>query len=546
MKVHLNTSIHGLLVALLLIFTGCGSTALISTPVEKIDATPLKISDLTKTEKEHWGHTDLVSDTIPGMSVDKAYEEIIKNRKGKKVVVAVLDSGIDLKHEDLDGVLWTNSGEKAGNGRDDDNNGYIDDVHGYNFLGESYNEQLEFARILRLKLGDAALQAKAKAKLDSEYNEAVQNKQQYEQILQAVKEADAGVKKHLGKNNYTKKEVAAIKTEDQTLQRHISVLMQMYSVKDTIPEVIDELTKGVAHFSDQLNYNLKVDFDGRKVVGDDPYNINDINYGNGNPQSRSADEIHGTHVAGIIAAERNNGKGIKGVANNVQIMSVRAVPNGDEYDKDIALGIRYAVDNGAQVINASFGKSFSPNAQWVYDAIKYAADKNVLIVHAAGNDGLNMDDSKNNGFPNDHYNHGGTEFADNVLEVGSLDKKYGAQMVSTFSNYGNNNVDIFAPGTDIYSTNPNNAYEYSSGTSFAAPGVSGVAALLLSYYPNLTASQVKKIIMESGISINPSVILGGNAGKTGEFKTISKSGKIANAYNALIMAENVSTGKLKL
>ncbi len=532
-------------VSLSVLLLGCGATTLISTPIENIDTTPLKIADLTEAEKKNWGHLDLVSDTIPGMSVDKAYKEIIGTKKGKTVIVAVLDSGIDLKHEDLDGVLWTNKGERPGDGKDNDNNGYVDDIHGWNFLGESYNEQLEAARIVRLKLGDAAMQAKAKAKIDAEYPKAVQNKQQYEQILEAVKNADAAVKKELGKASYTKKDVAAIKSSDATMQQHVGVLMQMYTFKDSIPEVIEELGDGIKYFSDQANYNYNVDFDGRKVVGDDPYDINDTNYGDGNPQSRSKDESHGTHVAGIIAAERNNGKGANGVANNVQIMSIRAVPNGDEYDKDVALGIRYAVDNGALIINGSFGKGFSPNAEWVYEAIKYAASKDVLFVHAAGNDSEDLDDLANQNFPNDQVNNG-PEIADNVITVGALNPKYGSSLLATYSNYGKINVDIFAPGTDIYSTYPNNTYEYSPGTSMAAPAVAGLAALLRSQYPKLTASEVKKIILQSGLPIKAKTVLGGEAGKTATLDEISTSGKIANAYNALIMAESVSAGKIKL
>lgn len=538
-----SKSILGLTSALL--FMGCGSTALVSTPVENIDTSPLKIADLTDVEKKNWGHLDLASDTIPGMSVDKAYRTIIGNKKGKRVIVAVLDSGMDLKHEDLKDVLWVNKGERVGDGKDNDNNGYIDDIHGYNFLGESYNEQLEFARILRLGLGDASMQTKAKNKLDADYPKAVQNKQQYEQILQAVKNADAAVKKELGKTEYTQKDVNGIKPKDEAMQQHIAVLKQMYTFKDSIPEVIEELNDGIKHFADQANYNLNKDFNGRAVVGDNPYDITDTKYGNGNPQSRSEDESHGTHVAGIIGAERNNGKGANGVANNVAIMSIRAVPNGDEYDKDIALGIRYAVDNGAKVINGSFGKSFSPKAEWVYDALKYAAKKDVLFVHAAGNDGANLDDPNEPNFPNDAVNNG-PEIADNVITVGALASKYGSEMLADFSNYGDINVDVFAPGDDIYSTLPNNKYDFMGGTSMAAPGVAGVAALIRSQYPNLSASQVKKIIMNSGLPIKAKVILGGEAGKIASLDEISTSGKIVNAYNALLMAEGVSTGKIKL
>jgi len=527
------------------ILMGCGATGLISTPVANIDTVPLKVSELTEAEKKNWGHTDLLTDTIPGMSVDKAYKEIIGNKKGKTVVVAVVDSGIDLEHEDLNGVLWTNSDERPGNGKDDDGNGYVDDIHGYNFLGDAYNEQLEFARILRLGIGDASSRAKAQLKLDEEYPKALQNKQQYEQILLVVNNADEAIKKELGKDSYTKEEVLEITPETEEMQQNVGVIKQMYQYAETIEDVKKELNEGITYFTEQVNYSLNKDFDGRKIVGDNPYEFNDRGYGNGNPKNLMEDESHGTHVAGIIAAEHNNGKGINGVANNVEIMAIRAVPNGDEYDKDIALAIRYATDNGAKIINCSFGKSFSPNAEWVYEAIAYAASKDVLIVHAAGNDGNDLDDNDNTNYPNDHK-FSTSEITDNVITVGALAPSYGSDMVATFSNYGASNVDVFAPGDEIYSTMPNNTYDFQGGTSMAAPAVAGVAALIRSHYPNLSAGQVKSILMQSGLSSKASVVLAGDTEKAKPFSEASKSGKMVNAYNALILASNISKGKSTL
>ncbi len=528
-----------------LFLMGCGATSLVSTPVENIDAVPLKISELTEAEKKTWGHADLIADTIPGMSVDKAYTEIIKNKSGKTVIVAVVDSGMDLEHEDLDDVLWTNKGERPNNGKDDDGNGYVDDIHGYNFLGEAYHEQLEYVRMLRLNIGDASARGKARLKLDEEYPKALQNKKQYEQIFQVVKNADAMVRKELGKDSYTKKDLSAIDAKTEEMQQSIAVLTQMFTYGDDIDTVKEELEEGITYFTEQVNYNLNKDFNGRKPVGDDPYDINDKSYGNGNPKNRVDSESHGTHVAGIIAAERNNGKGVNGVAKNVKLMSIRAVPNGDEYDKDIALAIRYAVDNGAKIINCSFGKSFSPNAEWVYNAIQYAASRDVLIVHAAGNDGDNLDNMENPNYPNDHK-FADTEFANNVITVGALTSDYGSKMVANFSNYGKQNVDVFAPGDAIYSTLPNNDYDFQGGTSMAAPAVSGVAALIRSYYPQLSASQVKQVIIQSGLSSKSSVIVAGDETKATTFDKISKSGKMVNAYNALIFAEQISKGKMTL
>lgn len=528
-----------------LFLMGCGATSLVSTPVQNIDTIPLKISELTDTQKKTWGHADLIADTIPGMSVDKAYKEIIKNKSGKTVIVAVVDSGMDLNHEDLDDVLWTNKGERPNNGKDDDGNGYVDDIHGYNFLGEAYNEQLEYVRMLRLNIGDASARAKARLKLDEEYPKALQNKQQYEQILQVVKNADEAVKKELGKDLYTKKDLLSIEAKTEQMQQNVAALTQMFTYGESIPSVIEELSEGITYFADQVNYNLNKDFNGRTPVGDNPYDFNDTSYGNGNPKNRVDTESHGTHVAGIIAAERNNGKGVNGVAKNVKLMSVRAVPNGDEYDKDIAMAIRYATDNGAKIINCSFGKSFSPNAEWVYNAIQYAASRDVLIVHAAGNDGSNLDDAEKPNYPNDHK-YEGSEFANNVITVGALTSSYGSKMVANFSNYGKQNVDVFAPGDAIYSTLPNNDYDFQGGTSMAAPAVAGVAALVRSYYPQLSASQVKQIIIQSGLSSKASVIVAGDQSKATTFDKVSKSGKLVNAYNALLLAENISKGKMTL
>lgn len=546
MNIRITKSVLSLS-AVALIMASCGSApTLVSTPVENIDALPLKVSELTEQQKQNWGHADLATDTIPGMSVDKAYKELIGNKKGTKVIVAVMDSGMDLNHEDLKNVLWTNKKEIPGNNKDDDNNGFIDDIHGYNFLGDSYNEQLESARMVRLNLGDAATLAKAKAGVEADYAEALAGKQRYEQILQAVKNADEAVKKELGKDSYTKEDLAGITAKDEAMQRNLAVLNQMYSFSASIPEAIESITGGITYFTDQVNYNLNKDFNGREPVGDNPYDITDTKYGNGNPMNSVDSESHGTHVAGIIAAERNNGKGANGVANNVELMSVRAVPNGDEYDKDIALGIRYAVDNGAKVINASFGKAFSPRAEWVYEALKYAAEKDVLFVHAAGNDGADLDDYENNpNYPNDQIKNG-AEFADNVITVGALANKYGSTMLADFSNYGKINVDVFAPGAAIYSTVPGSKYEFMGGTSMASPGVAGVAAVIRSQYPKLTASQVKKIIMQSGIPTKTKVVVGGDPANSNTLANLSTSGKMVNLYNALLLAEGVSKGKIKL
>jgi subtilisin family serine protease len=517
--------------ALALILASCSSTSkIVSTPVENIDAIQTKTTKLSENDLKRWSHLDLVKDSVPGMSVDKAYAELLQGKKGKKVIVGIVDSGVDINHEDLKAVIWNNPKEIPNNGKDDDKNGYIDDMHGWNFLGDAVNEQLEMTRIV--KQGPSAPEyAKAKAALDAELEGLNGQKNQIDMILKAEK----ALEEHLKNPNFTLAEVKAMTTTDETLLQYKAMFSQILARQDKA--AFDERIKGgVKQVNDQLNYNYNVNFDGRSIVGDNPNDINDTKYGNNNVVGPDAEEaLHGTHVAGIVAQVRNNNLGGDGVANMVEIMAVRAVPNGDEYDKDIALGIRYAVDNGAKVINGSFGKYFSPNKEWVQDALKYAAKKDVLVIFAAGNDSKNLD--VHNKYPSDSYD-GAPEISDNVLIIGALNATYSANTVAPFSNYGKNNVDIFAPGMQIYATTPNNNYRYLQGTSMASPNVAGVAALIRSYYPKLSAAQVKQIIMASGTPLKNTVLVDEDQ-HDANFSEISKSGRIVNAYNALLMASKM-------
>ncbi|MEX2336516.1 MAG: S8 family peptidase, partial [Fulvivirga sp.] len=542
------------------IITGCSSTApkIVSTPIANIDSIPLKISDLSETELKGWGGADLMADTIPGMSVNRAYQEIIKNNKGNKVIVAVLDSGIDIEHEDLRSVIWVNRDEIPNNGKDDDNNGYVDDIHGWNFLGDAVEENMEYTRIMKrlqpkyegkpassISTADRAeyiYYQEAKAEYEKEYNENLQNKNQYEAIKKQLVAAHAAVSSQLGKEDYTNEELRALETTDQQLAQYKAMLLQIQdNVNENIPKALEELDEAIEYYAGRIDTHFNLELDGRAPVGDDPYDITDTDYGNNKvagPDPKKEDAKHGTHVAGIIAANRENNLGIKGIANNVEIMAVRAVPDGDEYDKDIALGIRYAVDNGAKIINTSFGKYFSPNPEWVEEAIKYAAENDVLIVNASGNEGINLDQKRV--YPNDQTPENPQEISNNVLSVGALNFDYGSRLVAGFSNYGKLNVDVFAPGTKIWSTTPNNEYEFMQGTSFAAPAVSGVAAIIRSFYPKLTAAQVKQIIMDSGVTTDTSVLVGEEGRNTQRFNELSVSGKMVNLYNALILASQTN------
>ena len=505
-----------------------------------------KKAPLTEEESKFWGHSDLVTDSIPGMSLDKAYD-FLQGKKGIEVVVGVVDSGTDLLHEDLKNVAWINSKEIPSNGIDDDKNGYVDDINGWNFLGTIYKEHLEYQRIVKdPSIANEESVKEATKFYDEKVEAAKKNEKQYGQMLKMVTNADDALSKHFDKSNYSKDEVTKVVTEDTALKQSIEVAKQMYGFGlSSLGQAKQELSKLVENASEMLSgEDLKKEY--RSVLGDDPNTMDNISYGDAATGHSTKDEAHGTHVSGIIGASRNNNIGMNGVATNVKIMAVRAVPDGDEYDKDVALGLRYAVDNGAKIINTSFGKGFSPKKEWVYEAILYAASKDVLIVNAAGNDGKNMDVEKT--FPNDSRDLV-TEISDNVLTVGAMSANYDENLPASFSNYGKINVDVFAPGVQIYSTTPEGEYAKFSGTSMAAPSTAGVAALLRSYYPKLSASQVKHILMNSGTMINFDVIKPGSRSRenpTGEkvsFSELSVSGRVVNAYNALKMADYMVNGK---
>lgn len=513
-----------------------------------------KKGNMSELEIQSWPHMDIYTDSVPGMSLKKAYE-FIADKKGETVILAVIDSGIDIEHEDLKGLVWVNTKEIPNNGIDDDKNGYVDDIHGWNFLGSkkgnAYPEQLEMTRIVKklkprfegktaVQISDAdkkdfELYTKLSNEIKNRREKAYENKVHYESYKYSLKEAHQSIVDILKKEVYSIEELDSLGTVHEDLQPQLYNLMRIIDGEGSIEQAFAYLDEGIAYFKEQYDTpNYDINFDGRAIVGDNPDDFNDRNYGNNDVIGFKDKESHGTHVTGIAAALRNNGIGMNGITNNVKIMAIRAVPDGDEYDKDVALAIRYAVDNGAKVVNMSFGKSYSTQKEWVFEAIKYAASKDVLLVHAAGNDAKNIDNEDN--YPNDSEDKI-LEFADNVITVGASTRNFNEDLVARFSNYGKKNVDVFAPGLEIYSTFPNNTYEISQGTSMASPQVAGLAVLIRSYYPKLKASEVKKIIMDSGIEVPFSVYLPGSNSEKVSFSNLSVSGKVVNAYNALLLAQ---------
>lgn len=503
---------------------------------------------------KNWHTLDLKTDGYFGVSLNQAYK-LVQGKKSKTVVMATIDSGIDTAQNDLKGILWVNPKEIPGNGKDDDKNGYIDDVHGWNFLGgpggkcdytETTEEVREYNR-LKPKYGsltaapanDAkgyAYWLKVKATHDETTQKSDAELKQYSPMLNALMVTSGYLKRELkldAAGTFKKADVEKITSvANDTIAQSKGIWMQIFEQQGG-DENNGKIIKELSDYMAKLNNDLNPDLTTRKtIVGDDP----DVQDGKpyGSNLVKFPDASHGTGVAGLMAAARGNGYGIDGVADNARIIAIKAVPNGDEYDKDIANAIRYAVDNGAKVINMSFGKKLSPHKDWVDAAFKYAAAKDVLLVQASGNDNQDVDVKPQ--FPNDTFEDGSVVDMPNVICVGASGANKDETLAATFSNYGKKNVDVFAPGAKVTSIDMDAEFNTADGTSFASPIVAGIAGLILEYYPTLSAKQLKQIILQSATPLTGTMVLKPGTQEKVDFTTLSKTGGIANAYRALQIA----------
>ena len=487
-------------------------------------------------QDDDWYNLDYEENGILGASVNKVYKTTSEFCESS-VIVAVIDSGVDIDHEDLEGRIWFNKDEIPGNGVDDDGNGYVDDINGWNFIGGTdgniIHETLEIVRLYRDGINknpeDSSLK-KYEEVINHEIQEAKSELESVSGMYAMFDHAYSILADLLGELPFNTENIRSINMEGQEIKEAKEIMLKLYDNGYTIKDILDHKS----YLTSKLDYYYNVDYNPRGIVGDDPNNFDDRDYGNPDVKGERAD--HGTHVAGIIAAVRGNNIGMDGIASKVEIMSIRSVPDGDERDKDIANAIRYAVDNGARIINMSFGKGYTIGKQAIDEAVDYAMKNDVLLIHAAGNSSLNIDVSDN--FPTRFYLNG--EEAANWIEVGASNKIIDEYLPADFSNYGRKKVDIFAPGVDIYSTTPNNNYKKNSGTSMAAPVVTGAAAYLLSCFPNLNSTQVKNILLSSAYPLRGLKVRypasSSERDEKDKFKKLSKTGGIVNLHNAIELA----------
>ncbi|MFP3835596.1 S8 family serine peptidase [Chryseobacterium sp. SIMBA_028] len=498
-----------------------------------------------------WYHKDFKSSKVYGVNTENAYKYLeSKGLSPKKIVVGVLDSGVQVDHPGLVKNLWTNPNEVPGNGKDDDGNGFVDDIHGWNFIGGKNGDidvdNLEVTRVVKtykeiFEGEESAINKDNQSKMPEDFAMYIKAKELYDnkspQVIQHVKtytllkELIPNMVRLLGGKSVTAENIKEIKTptdqKDAMALEYLTKFSKNAKIENLSPTEFEKIigdwvNKNIENTSSkEKHYNINYD-PRAEIVGDDYNNYSEKYYGNNHYEGPDAE--HGTHVAGIIAGSPQGDEIQYGVAEKVaKIMTVRIVPNGDERDKDVANAVRYAVDNGAKILNMSFGKPISPGKEVVWDAFKYAESKGVLLVKAAGNE--NEDIGIHPAYPTNFKNPTDTiPLVNNVIVVGASTNRNN-ELRANFSNFNKSRVNVFAPGEEIYSTVPKSKYAYLQGTSMASPVVAGAAAVLLAYMPNLKPHQIIEALVKSS-----------NSNTENKFDSFSQAGGVIDMEKAAIYA----------
>ncbi len=509
--------------------------------------------DLDEETLKVWWQKDIEKDSIPGIGLERVYQELIKDRTGEEVIVAVLDTKLDIDHEDLKGQIWVNNDEIPNNGIDDDDNGYIDDVHGWNFLGNSKGEDIlyqfsEFMRVIneyQARFENKSLETlnddekklylkyqKAKKEFETKKKQALEEKLSSDSLTMEYYAGKDALKKYL-EEGYTSEQLDSLGKKDTSLTKFTNLFKDIvaYNISE------DDIKYSSNSFKERLNRDLNLSYDETALREDNVSDFSDSIYGNPVIKGEVPFE-HSILVSGPLAAKRNNSKGLEGFSNQIKIMPIVMIPTGAHHDKDLFMALKYAVDNGAQIINMSWGKDYSLYEEYVFEAMKYAEKNDVLLVMSSGNDNLDIDKTLH--FPRD-YNENGTVIK-TIIKSSANTKRIDSTLVAEFSNFGRKNVDVFAPGKEIYTTDSNNTYRFGEGTSYTVPLVSGTAALLKSFFPKLTAIELKEIILSSSTRLDILVKRPGDEEDASlvPFSSLSRTGGILNAYSAFKKASELS------
>lgn len=561
---------------LLLFVTGLCFSAVEAQLVRQEAQTPKKQSDLD------WYNCSFDQDGVYGAEVNKAYEFLKEKKIKKRPVVALIGTGLDVEHEDLKQAVWVNPKEKA-NGKDDDKNGLVDDINGWNFLGGKDGRVMEtitregdreFFR-LKDKYADYITSNGEFFKIIDGKRTLVpapENLSEYVYYKTRVLPESEIAKKYGGwQIGYVIREYGdKFKSELETKYPGQKITKEQFQTcydpngpVDTLRDIAftlialgfqvyktEDLSVVYENFVmtaveraevEYMNVLKRYGNDGREdVIGDNYLDIKDTRYGNN--VLLTSDAALGTMQAGVIGARRGNARGGDGIMDQARIMALRVMAGkGEPYLKDMALAIRYAVDHQADVIVLPQQNTLYPEMQkkWMEEAIRYAEDEDVLVIVPAWE--LSLDLSKQLFFPN-RWMTDGKELT-NLMVVASSDK-YGNPSMN--SNYGAKELDLYAPGVSVYAAYTGDTYQTGTGMGLASASVAGVAALIKAYYPNLTGSQIRDILLASvtsrkGVEVEKGIEVGGK--KTQDlflFDDLCLSGGILNAYQAVVAASKLA------
>jgi subtilisin family serine protease len=485
-------------------------------------------------QNENWHHL-APEDGVFGAAIERAHAAARESglRPARRpITIALIGGGIDISHKAISDIIWVNRRERRINGRDNDRNGWIDDRHGWNFLGNdtmtinslSTMGDREFLRLKDKYNHFLFVEDGIAYMFDDELGALVETEppadmEEFEYFLRVVTESELaetnrGVMLAKAVVWYIREIGHSMRMAypERVLTRtdfgeFVRAQQSTTAMQDALFAFIDlmfmsantEDWNTMAAFADtefipiqELRHERAMARRfprERELIGDDPNDLNDKGYGNNNLLANNA--LRNTMIAGIIGAGGGQSE-IRGITNNVQIMTLRIEADfGEPYMKDMALAIRYAVEQGADIIQLGATNRLFPRHQshWVEEALRYAEQRNVLVVIPVRDLSSNLDDFPF--YPNRNLS---TGTLSNIITVAASDSLGNPFL---WANFSETELDIFAPGVEIKSAMPGNRYAIDSGSAYAAAMVTGVAAFIKNYFPQITPAQMRQLLIDT-------------------------------------------------